>query len=150
MGALRVMSYTFDILRAGKQNCARSLKFALSLSPDETEFLAHRANLLSGSVRQSLPLYIFPRHQPQSLRAKRRRLRKLDWFVLYVGALCGRLKGRQHFLPIHNIAIATYHHLHQAWWASSLHSALEFQLKLDAVAPQLPEPIYTMGTSSSA
>jgi hypothetical protein len=123
MGALRVMSYTFDILRAGKQNCALAEIFPLRTPRCWWEFLAHRTNLLSGRVvwrklRHSTFFFFIGgggggrNHSKQEMR--RERLRKLNWFVLHVGALwwsSKRAATSRACLSTESIAIATNHHL---------------------------------------
>jgi hypothetical protein len=81
MGALRVMSYTFDILRAGKQNCALAEIFPLRTYIYAVAALMripcspHKLIEWQSCVAQTSPLYIFLLHRrrqrrPQSLQAR--------------------------------------------------------------------------------
>jgi len=158
MGALRVMSYTFDILRAGKQNCALAEIFPLRTPPRWWEFLAHRTNLLSGRVvwrklrHSTFFFFIGGGGRNHSKQEMRRAVAKVELICPTCG--CPVVKFKESYtsrLSIHR----EYRNCNQSpppgpgGWASSLHTtALEFQLKLDAVAQQLP--LHTPRTLSNA
>lgn len=148
MGALRVMSYTFDILRAGKQNCAHSLNLPslawwdrIPRSPHkliEWQCAAKFATLHFCSSSAA----ITPREETAAAK---------------VGLICPTCGCPVWSAQREATLLAYSQHRNRnlsppppsLGWASSLHSALEFQLKLDAVARQLLEPIYTVCTASS-